>query len=187
MQPDLLPQPESIETQPSHRENNDGFPADVQSPNRPIKSSKSLPFSKRCQNFIDAALRLVLPNKMVKKFWRFYYRLNPWRLFGTLVGSLLLTTCLQHRAAAQLGQQAETEIESTFAPYLDGATDFVAVTFSSGRMLLYFVVFGLVGYGLYDMFTSRGSNWYVWASIAGGLAIAVVLITAGEGAIFGGG
>lgn len=155
----------------------------------PSQSSytQMIPWSKRWYNLADAALRLFLKEKAVKKVWRAIYRYNLWRLFGTGVGSLILAACIQHRAVAQIADDAETEIETIFSPHLTGAEDFVSVLFGSGRMFLFFIALGLVAYGLYDAFNNRGSNWYIWASLGGSLLVGIVFIAVAQTAIFGGG
>jgi hypothetical protein len=150
-------------------------------------NTTTMAWSKRWYNFVDTALRLFLKEKAVKKVWRTIYRYNLWRIFGTGVGSLILAACIQHRAVAQIADDAETEIETIFSPHLTGAEDFVSVLFGSGRLLLFFIALALVAYGLYDALNSRGSNWYIWASIGGSLLIGIVLVAVVQTAIFGGG
>ncbi len=148
-----------------------------------LKQTES--FKKRWLTFVDSGLRLLLSDSACKKMWRNLYGYKRWRLVGTTIGSLIMTALMQVQVKAQIGERAEDEIESVFSPYLTGVSDFNAVLFGSGRLLVYVFGFGLIVFGIYDGITNRGSNWHIWAGIGSTLIIGVVLMGILEQAVFG--
>lgn len=154
------------------------------SSNPTIKPAKS--FRKRWIDFVDTGLHLCLPDEKVKQAWRLIYRHNPWRLGGTIVGSIILTLSLQTGAAAQkIGEKAENAINGVFSTYLTGASDAVSVSFSAGRLLVYLVIGGTIIMAFWDLTQNRGGHIMIWGSILGSIAIGFVIHSMLETAIFG--
>lgn len=145
----------------------------------------SKPFRERWSDFADSGLRLFLSEEKAKKVWRFLYRYNLWRWGGILTGGLILTVSMQLSASALILEDSEQAIEDVFGDYLTGVTDFIAVLFGSGRLLLLVFGIALIVGGVWDGLRNQGSNWHVWSGIGAALILCVVLAGMWEDAIFG--
>ena len=156
---------------------NIGLPPQPKVSEAPRSYRRPKSWSARWNNFVEAFLRLLLPDRAVRRAWSYrnIILLSP---VAAWVLAILALFLFPSPSLAQLGSDAEEAISTGFGDYLGDFADMVALFFTVIRTITFVALISI------DFLTNKAGQISLWGSILAGSIFAYALFTAIEQMVF---